>query len=353
MRDLFPLYNMTAPLFPMNAKKYGKKPTTTLEALIKDPKYWAEVKLDGARATTAEGRFFSRHASEDKSCPETIGFPVENTERIPHLSALFEQIHGHWFDGEICYVKNGVMNSDAVTSILGCTPEKAITRQTEGGFLSYVIFDVLFVDYKNVMGASLFDRRELLEAVYDDNNLLFREYEEQFQCKISLSQVARTQKEKELLLTYAQDNNLEGLMFKHIEKDYRPDKRPEGYWYKVKKELDADVVIMGFTEGKGKFSGMVGSIEFGQYKKATKFPGVDTEEIAVMNDGFYVLTKCGSCSGMDDSFRMELTKNADSYIGKVITITAMERTKAGQFRHPQFQRVRTDKQRQQCIWGEC
>lgn len=351
MKELFPMYGLSEPLFPMNAKKYGEKPTTTLEALLDNDNYWAEIKWDGARATTAEGRFFSRHASEDKSNPSTIGFPVENTDRIPHLSALFEQLPGVWLDGEIIYKKDGVMNSDAVTSIMGCTPEKAISRQRENGYVSYMIFDLLYYSYSSFLSASFETRRTWLEAFFREHVNFFQNFGQKFNCEITLSQVARNRDEKEELLKYVKDNGLEGLMFKHRLMNYRPNKRPEGYWYKVKKGLEADVVIMGFTEGKGKFSGLVGSIEFGQWKKADKHPG-NNAQVAVMPDGFYVLTKCGSCSGMDDDFRTELTLMQENYLGRVITITAMERTKAGQFRHPQFSKLRPEKPTQECIWGE-
>lgn len=357
MRELFELYSIDEPLFPMNAKSLGtdkEEKLRKLEQLLTDDDYWAEEKFDGARATTAEGRFFSRHASEDKDFPNMLGFPVENTASIPHLSAAFEQIPGTWFDGEAYLFGK---TSDDVTSILGCSPDKALARQIAGGYLNYIVFDLLFTDYLNIMTYSFERRREVLEQAFKENQDIFDQFEKDFKAKIQLSYIAKTTEEKRALLKRIEAGikagKLEGLMFKNKKADYRAGKRLEKYWYKYKKGIEADVIIMGFTEGKGKFDGLIGSIEFGQFKPIAKGAKRSGHTIFVdSEDKVYELTNCGSCSGIYDSFRSTLTTNQNAYIGKVIKITAMERTKAGRFRHPQFDQLRTDKSAMQCIWGE-
>jgi ATP-dependent DNA ligase len=92
-----------------------------------------------------------------------------------------------------------------------------------------------------------------------------------------------------------------------------------------------DVVIMGYEEGKGKYQGLIGSIVFGLYKDGT-------------------LIECGKCSGMTDDVRKDFTMKQQKYIGRVIEIGAMERTKEGNFRHPAFKSLRDDKKASDCTW---
>ena len=51
---------------------------------------------------------------------------------------------------------------------------------------------------------------------------------------------------------------------------------------------------------------------------------------------------------MSDEIREKLSRNPDRYIGEVIEIAAMERTKDGRYRHPQFVRLRPDKSPRDC-----
>jgi len=94
-----------------------------------------------------------------------------------------------------------------------------------------------------------------------------------------------------------------------------------------------DVVVTGFVQGKGKFEGLIGSLEFALYKG---------------NE----LVKCGQCSGFSDEIRTLISQNKNNYIGAVMEIAAMERTKDGAFRHPVFKQWRSDKLPAQCSWKQ-
>lgn len=125
----------------------------------------------------------------------------------------------------------------------------------------------------------------------------------------------------------------EGIMLKNQRSFYHPGMRPSDTWLKMKRSLEEDVVIMGFTEGRGKYAGQVGAIEFGQYVSGT-------------------LTKMGQVSGMTDDLRLRMTRSPDKYKGMVITITAMERFPGGTFRHPRFKCLRPegDKDPKDCVY---
>jgi ATP-dependent DNA ligase len=123
-------------------------------------------------------------------------------------------------------------------------------------------------------------------------------------------------------------NGGEGVVLKDISAPYGSG------WVKVKKVQDDTVVIMGYTAGRNKYENMVGAIRFGQYV-----------------DGH--LMELGQCSGIEDSFRLMLTKEGNSFIGRVMQIKFQERLASGKFREPRFMRLRPDLDgaaTRSCVW---
>lgn len=89
-------------------------------------------------------------------------------------------------------------------------------------------------------------------------------------------------------------------------------------WVKVKPEETHDVIITGYTEGRGKHAGRLGFIST---------PNGDVG------------------SGFSDAERTALWVEAQAgkLIGQVVEIACMQFTPGGQFRHPYFVRMRPDK----------
>lgn len=115
----------------------------------------------------------------------------------------------------------------------------------------------------------------------------------------------------------------EGVVVKNL-KGYDSD------FVKVKKFSTWDVVIMGFTEGKGKYSAVIGAIRYGAFK-----------------DG--QLVEVGKCSGMSDQERRLFAVSPEAYIGKVIEVKGQEIDSRGGIRFPAFIRIRDDKLPEQCL----
>ena len=310
--ELLEKYGWDTTFLPMNAKDAGKK----ADSLLDNPLYVAEHKFDGSRYWSLDGRLFSRRLSVKD------GMPIEKTENVPHIvSELKKAPTGTILDGEIYYPNS---NSMQVTSIMGALPTKAIERQALNP-IRYVVFDMPMYHGKDISKKPWHERRTMLEEVYK-NYLGDSKH-------IDLTTVVKENKRE--FLDKMLSTGQEGIMLKNIKATYDADKRPEHHWYKVKKNLTDDVVVMDYLPGKGKYEGMMGSVIFGKYDK---------------HGGR--LVQLGSCSGFTDAQRLEITKHPQKYLGKVIEISAMEGTEAGFYRHPQFKQLRVDKGPEQCIINE-
>jgi ATP-dependent DNA ligase len=289
----------------------------------------AEEKYDGDRriAQFLNGvvRFTGCRESADGS-----GF-VEKSLQIPHISAVHRGMTG-WFkllntlalsgtvlDGEVVppfakEIKGG--RSKYVTSIMGSSPEEAIRKQKERGFLNYIVFDCLWFKGQDVRGYPLRERYNLRDQA-------LKEWGNSY--VTSPPQIVGGSKRPYLDLVVGRGG--EGVVLKHYDHRYGDEK----LWVKVKAEATADVVILGFTEGRGKYVNQIGAIIFGQYQG---------KKLVVL----------GQCSGMDDTLRADLTR-FHGYIGKVIEIMHNGREPTGAFRHPRFKKFRPDKNPKDCVYN--
>lgn len=111
----------------------------------------------------------------------------------------------------------------------------------------------------------------------------------------------------------------EGVVLKRVDAPYSPDKRNYDLM-KIKEEVTADLIVVGMTEGEGKYVGTLGALiledkDFGRH----------------------------SVSGMTDQQRDEWWANPAEIKGRVVEIKAMKRLADGTYREPRFKAIRYDK----------
>jgi ATP-dependent DNA ligase len=143
---------------------------------------------------------------------------------------------------------------------------------------------------------------------------------------------AFTNRDKRNLYDSVLEQGGEGIMLKRLDGEYVQGGRPANNWFKAKKSATFDCVVTGFTKGKGKYNNHIGAVKFGQY----------------VNGKLIVL---GQASGMSDMIRFDMAANPDEYVGRVVTIRAMERLRSGSLRHPIFVGLRSDKKPTDCIYN--
>jgi ATP-dependent DNA ligase len=298
------------------------------ESMWDDVMWIAEVKEDGDRRIA---QFCASGLVRFTGTPsKATGKPVEKTDNIPQLSGsmtgawgtsprVVRALEGTVLDGEIVAPWAADMpggKSKYVTSIMGSGHDEAIRKQRENGFLWYAAFDCLFWKGTDLRARSLRERANYLDQVLDY-------WKNSYASRIQRSVGANKKRFYEATVA----TGGEGVVLKHLLHAYGNTMQ----WVKVKHNLTADVIVMGYEDGLGKYAGQIGSIIFGQYVQQ---PGTRT----------FTLTKMGACSGIDDALRAEITKKPTKHYGQVMEIKHYGREPTGAFRHPQFKRWRPDKQ---------
>lgn len=285
-----------------------------IEEALRDPdKVVMEPKFDGIRLCAEIGDSVSLFTRTGNS----------QTGKLPEIEAnLFANVPaGTVLDCEAVgfTMVDGKLTQDwgKAQSVLGSGVAKARLNSND---ITLVVFDVLELMGKDIRGLPFIERRRLLEALFTNENTNFR--------GVILSPQLPASEEQHNVLIEA---GYEGSMVKSKESRYASGQRGRG-WIKLKATDEADVVIMGFKPGENGFAGLIGAVEFGQYK-----------------DG--VLVNRGRCSGMDMKFRKELTQYQDQYIGEVMSVAYMTVMPSGALRHPQFKRMRFDKPAEECDWN--
>jgi bifunctional non-homologous end joining protein LigD len=293
----------------MNAQ--GVRNDEHLERLLNDDNFVAQQKLDGCRAiahiTPAGLRIFSRSAGVNDPSR-----PLEKTAALPHLAGLrFPGMEGTVLDCEI--LADGLDSAQ----LSGTIHKNEVSDDNR--LVKLFVFDILRYNGKDLAQKTLHDRLGFLLAA---KMKIFSKH-------IVYLPYAFSTDEKQKLYKSVITKGGEGIMLKNLREVYFLGGRPANNWYKAKKSMTIDAVVLGFTTGKGKYNTQVGAVRFGQYVNGR-------------------LIELGQASGFTDAQRAEFSAHPERYIGKVVTIKGMERLKSGSIRHPIFVAIRSDKNPKQC-----
>jgi bifunctional non-homologous end joining protein LigD len=180
-----------------------------------------EVKFDGyrmlCRVDGGKARFISRNG-------------LDWTEKLPELAAAAGRlpVEQAMLDGEVVSLKpDGTTSFQALQNVF----QAGRTRE-----LVYYAFDILHVNGRNVTGAPLEDRREILRLVLSDGL-----------DSIRLSESIQGSGGE--IIDKACQLHLEGIVSKRADSIYRPGRTLD--WLKVKCSQREEFVIGGFTKPRG------------------------------------------------------------------------------------------------------
>jgi bifunctional non-homologous end joining protein LigD len=235
------IHRMDAPIDPTAEEipDFVEPMLARLSTLPADEADWAfEVKWDGVRAVARSqpGRIqlLSRRGNEV-------------TTAYPELRALNRALGSHAaiLDGE-------VVGFEALQPRMHLRGQAAVRRLAQTTPVSYVIFDLLWLDGHSLTELSYMERRERLDALKLDG---------EYWC-VPEFHVG----EGSALLEATREQDLEGVIAKRLSSRYVPGRRSDS-WLKIKHSQRQELVIGGWTEGKGSRSQRIGALHVGVYEQ--------------------------------------------------------------------------------------
>ena len=285
---------------------------TLIDAPFNDPGWIFETKWDGFRVIARAGRgkvsLFSRGGKRITGDYPRIAEALGKTRR-PAV-----------FDGELVALdKKGRSRFQLLQN----------ARRT-GGRLRYYVFDLLFLDGRDIRGRPLLERKKLLKSVLPRSALI------RFSRHIKRNGVS--------FFRAARRRGLEGIVAKRAQSRYRSGKRTRD-WLKIKTARRQEVVIAGFTKPRKSrkyFGALVLALRKG---KSWRYAGhAGTGFNAVTLKAFHVKLKLLARKTKPFLEKIPNEKNTTWVRPKLVCeVKFTEWTKGGQMRHPAFVGLRRDK----------
>ena len=310
----------------------------TLSAKAFDDDAWSfEPKLDGVRALGVCGeatQLLSRNAADI-----TVAYPELHKvhERLVALDAIL--------DGEIVAMDKGRPSFERLQSRMHVRNEHEIARLAKAIPVSYVVFDLLYLDSRSLVAEPYDERRRLLEETVVPNDVL------QLSTSVPGQGVA--------LFAAAERLGLEGIVAKRRQSPYELGRRSQN-WLKVKTVYDADVVIGGWSPGQGNRDTSIGALLVGAYEDG------ELRYVGSVGTGFTERTLAALLAALQElrqdtspfsaASTTELRSHAPgaSWVRPLLVamVEFRELTSAGKFRAPSFKGLREDKTPAECTFAE-
>jgi bifunctional non-homologous end joining protein LigD len=243
------IHRMDAPADPIAQEmpEFIQPMLAKLSTLPADESEWAfEVKWDGVRAIT-------------HSQPGRIHFITRNendvTAAYPELRALNRVLGSHAaiLDGEIvAFDEKGRPSFQALQARMHLRGQAEVRHFAQTTPVTYVLFDLLWLDGHSLMGLPYTERRARLQALnLEGEHWRTPEYRP---------------RDGTRFLAASKEQGLEGIVAKRLDSSYAPGGRGSS-WLKIKNIQRQELVIGGWTEGKGSRSQRIGALHLGVYEE--------------------------------------------------------------------------------------
>jgi bifunctional non-homologous end joining protein LigD len=292
---------------------------------------WAyEFKWDGVRALAyVDGGRVQAYSRNDKDFASTF----------PELRALGEFLGSRpaVLDGEIvAFDEDGRPSFGRLQQRLNLGSASLIARRSREVAATFLVFDVLYLDGHVLLKRPYDERRDLLESLGLEGP--------GFATPPSARDAAGAD-----ILKIASDRGLEGVVAKRRAAAYAPGLR-NGDWIKVKCFKTQEVVIGGWTEGKGEREGSLGALLLGVHRE-----GKGLSYVGKVGTGFTaatrrdLLSKLEAIEASKSPFDERLT-SAETAVAHFVRpklvgeVQYGEWTTDGRLRHPSWRGLRVDKQ---------
>jgi bifunctional non-homologous end joining protein LigD len=312
-------------LKPMLARSGGLPPN--------EQDFGFEVKWDGIRTLlfcdhghlTLQGRNFT-----------------DFTPRYPEVRPLAGELGARRLilDGEIvAFDDEGRPSFERLQSRMHLASDSAVKRRLRDTPVTYVIFDLLYLDGRSALALAYEDRRTLLEELELQGP--------------AWRIPAYHRGEGSGLLAATRELGIEGIVAKRLDCPYEPGRRAAG-WIKIKNVRVQDVVIGGWTPGEGARGGRLGALAVGVFEDGRLVyagkvgTGFTEKTLALLGRELEPLRR------PDSPFEGRQPPKGTVFVEPrlVAAVEFREWTRSGTLRAPSFKGLRPDKDPHECVREE-
>jgi bifunctional non-homologous end joining protein LigD len=293
-----------------------------------DAAYGYEIKWDGVRAIAFNEVGRLRLQSRNLR---------DLTAQYPEIGALARELGAREaiLDGElVAFDEEGRPSFQRLQHRMHLASEAAIRRRARETPVTYVIFDLLYLEGRSLMGLPYEERRRLLEDLGLGGP--------------SWQVPAYHRGEGKALRDASRERGLEGIIAKRLASPYRPGKRSRD-WLKVKNLRSQEIVIGGWLPGKGRREGEIGALLAGYWDRDDGEPrlryagkvgtGFDAAALRLLSRALEPLRRDDSPFGGRQPQRGAIFVEPRL----VAEVEFNEWTDAGTLRHPSYKGLRDDK----------
>jgi bifunctional non-homologous end joining protein LigD len=252
---------------------------------------------------------------------------LELSYNFPEISELKQLTCDVVLDGELIIMNGGLPDFQQMQIRGKATNQQAIQKHAQKYPATYVVFDILEKDGKDLTDLPLIERKQILrQSVKEGKHVCI---------------IDSIDKSGEDYYKIVAGNGLEGVVAKKKDSTYQPGKRSDS-WLKIKKVQSCDCVIFGYTKGEGGRSSTFGSLV-----------------ISLYDEGKSVIV-CNVSSGLTDKMLESLTEffqktkqSQERQVTWVMPLLVCEVifqsvTKDFSLRVPRIKCIRTDKKPSEC-----
>jgi bifunctional non-homologous end joining protein LigD len=307
---------------------------TLADALPADDEQWAyEMKWDGVRAVV--------HVDGGRPIAWSRN-DIDITDTYPELRAMAESMGASQavLDGELVALDpTGRPSFEKLQPRMHVSGAARIRRLTSSVPVTYFVFDVLHLDGRSTVGMPYRERRALLEGLglsgpsWQTPPVWFGGGQD--------------------VLAAAREQGLEGVVAKQVESTYQPGARSRN-WLKIKNLRTQEVLVAGWTSGKGRRAGSIGSLLLaipaadGLHYAGKVGTGFTGAALRALQGRLEPLTRNDSALG-DDVPKAD-ARDAHWVEPELVgEVRFTEWTRDGRLRHPAWRGLRPDKRPDQVV----
>ena len=292
--------------------------------------YGFEVKWDGIRTV-----LFCDHGHLHLQGRNFSDF----TPRYPEVRELARELGARRLvlDGEVvAFDDEGRPSFERLQARMHLASDSAVKRRMRDTPVTYVIFDLLYLEGRSTMPLPYEDRRRLLDALELEGP--------------AWRTPAYHPGEGSALLEATRELGIEGIVAKRLDCPYEPGRRTSG-WIKVKNVCLQDVVVGGWTPGEGGRSSSLGALAVGVMEDGRLVyvgkvgTGFTERTLAMLGRELEPLRR------PDSPFDGRQPPKGTVFVEPrlVASVEFREWTKSGTLRAPSFKGLRPDKDPQDCV----